>query len=127
MYEYHGWATLQSSAGDIDSNRTENLLQSVNDVVTKLSDVNNVFDVSYHNGKCLLRIAGFSNHKQVLVEEVWRDVALLAPRSYGLLYIRDDEDPAFANRFLVLTLKRGVVKRENDPFLSPCVPVIEDP
>ena len=50
-----------------------------------------------------------------------------APGSYGLLYIRDDEDPnGRVNEFQVLVMRRGKVTVHPDAFLSPCIPIIED-
>jgi Immunity protein 7 len=47
--------------------------------------------------------------------------------SYGLLYTRDDEDPAHEHTFRVFVLARGTLTERADPFLSPFVPGVEDP
>lgn len=50
------------------------------------------------------------------------------PGSWGLLYERDDETtlPPGPNAFRVTVLARGELSVRSDPFLSPCIPVIED-
>ena len=58
-------------------------------------------------------------------------IAKIAPGSYGLLYIRDDEDHLrgndYENCFRVWRLCRGTLIELDDPFLSPAIPVVEDP
>ena len=51
----------------------------------------------------------------------------ITPGSYGLLYTLDDEDAAHVNAFRVYVLARGALVERTDPFLSPFVPVVEDP
>src|SRR5690348_3479590 len=81
------------------------------------------------NGMSQLHMSGFANHRagegQEMVD-LFQHVGKLAPGSYGLLYIRDDEDAGGRNNeFQVLVMKRGAVPERSDPFLSPCIPEIE--
>jgi hypothetical protein len=46
--------------------------------------------------------------------------------TYGLVYWSDDEDPAVADNFQVISMARGKLRHHADPFLSPINPVIED-
>ncbi|WP_308407218.1 Imm7 family immunity protein [Streptomyces sp. RK76] len=49
------------------------------------------------------------------------------PASYGLLHIRDAEDPGHENEVRVLRRARGTVTRHTEALLSPCIPTLEDP
>lgn len=54
-------------------------------------------------------------------------VGAIAPGSYGLLHLRDDEEPAHDNEVRVLRLARGNVTQHTELLLSPCIPTLEDP
>ncbi|MBA3741876.1 Imm7 family immunity protein [Sporichthya sp.] len=79
------------------------------------------------NGSWRLHLSGLRNHRQQLVVDLWQRVGELAPASYGLLYIQDDEDPAHGNEWVAWPLRRGSTRAEADPFLSPVVPALQDP
>jgi hypothetical protein len=61
------------------------------------------------------------------VLEAWRTIGQLAPGSYGLLYVHDDEDAGRDNSWVVYTMTRGMVAERSDTWLSPVVPVLQDP
>lgn len=54
-------------------------------------------------------------------------IADAAPGAYGLLYLWDDEHDSTDNEFQVWRLARSSLTKMPDSFLSPCVPVFEDP
>ncbi|WP_162240377.1 Imm7 family immunity protein [Nocardia arizonensis] len=61
------------------------------------------------------------------VVDSFRRIAAVAPGSYGIMYIRDDEDySGSGNEFQVLVMRRGIITVAGDTLLSPCVPMIED-
>ncbi len=67
MYEYHGWASLWDTPSDDDA---------------YLPDQSTLVAVR----------AGMSNHAGGMdVLEVFKQIAELAPGSYGLLHVHDDE------------------------------------
>lgn len=91
---------------------------------------NVVLSVSVMNGQAQLWTEGFKNHSATIGQELldlFRYIAHVAPGSYGLLYIWDDEDLACDNEFRAYVLARGAFTERADPFLSPVVPTIEDP
>ncbi|WP_392551928.1 Imm7 family immunity protein [Orbus wheelerorum] len=45
---------------------------------------------------------------------------------YGLLHLKNDESDDAFNEFGFFVLARGKIRKEKDPFLSPCIPTIED-
>ncbi|MDL4820783.1 Imm7 family immunity protein [Actinomadura opuntiae] len=130
MFEYHGWVTIQSSAGDEDDEDVVGAHNTVSAVVRESGLGTGSVELRMVNGMSQLRVSGFANHRagegQEIIELFGR-IGKLAPGSYGLLYFRDDEDrDGKANEFQVLVMKRGTVSQNSDPFLSPCVPEIED-
>jgi hypothetical protein len=89
-----------------------------------------VLDVRVVNGEAHLWASGAKNHAVSIKPELldlYHYIARAAPGSYGLLYIRDDEDPVHHNDFQVYALAHGALTERTDPFLSPFVPVVEDP
>ncbi|MFD7445634.1 Imm7 family immunity protein [Streptomyces sp. NPDC059909] len=51
----------------------------------------------------------------------------MAPGSFGLLHVRDDEDPGHENDVRVFGRVRGTVTEHAESLLSPCIPTPEDP
>jgi immunity protein 7 of polymorphic toxin system len=90
---------------------------------------NVVLSVSMMNGQVQLWAEGFKNHAATIGQELldlYHFIARVAPGSYGLLYIYDDEHPDHHNEFRAYVLARGAFTEHDDPFLSPYIPTIED-
>lgn len=79
-----------------------------------------------YNGLDTIHIAGHHNHASTKAEAFLRRIAEIAPGSYGIMHIHDDEDPKSVNSFNKLTLKRGKIEESIDNDLSPYIPVLED-
>jgi hypothetical protein len=78
------------------------------------------------NGQAHLMIGGFRNHRDERVLDLFRWVAEHQPGSYGVLHVRDDEDPnGFDNAFIVHIVKRGSFSSAMEQSLSPCIPELE--
>src|SRR4051812_5962325 len=96
MFEYHGWATVRS-AGEVDGGPADDLGQAAFDAVAAELDVlRNALqtaDLRISNGSAHLWLAGLRNHRQDAVIDGFRRIAQLAPGSYGVLYVYDDEAP----------------------------------
>jgi len=102
MFEYHGWITVRESAADDDE---QPRLRQIAD-----------------------ELGGFSNHRSSPdVAELFEHVGVVAPGSYGLLHVGDDEDPDHENEVRVLRLVRGRITQHTETLLSPCIPTVEDP
>ncbi|MGW6008180.1 Imm7 family immunity protein [Streptomyces sp. NPDC055210] len=128
MFEYHGWITVRASAADGDDE--PRLRQIVEGLRLRIVQVNSPYllDLRWMNGEPFIHLGGYSNHRSAPdVVELFEHVAAVAPGSYGLLHVRDDEEPDHENEVRVLRLARGSVTRHTEALLSPCVPVIEDP
>lgn len=67
------------------------------------------------NGEPFVHLGGYSNHRSSPdVVELFEHVAVVAPGSYGLLHVRDDEDPGHENEVMVLRLVRGVITQHTE-------------
>ncbi|MEK5166568.1 Imm7 family immunity protein [Paenibacillus sp. FSL R5-0527] len=130
MYEYHGWVTIrESSSFEDDDQKYSLIIQEIRKYFDELEWTSGVLDLRAVNGDFQVWIAGLNNHRPAGKHNpinVLRQVGILAPGSYGLLYVRDSDDEDFFNEFKVYTLIRGEVMERNDPFLSPFIPRIED-
>lgn len=132
MFEYHGWVTVSSSAGDedVDPELASSIQNYLESQLAELSDVTGLVNYQLVNGSAQLHVGGFTNHRGGQGDKILRlfhDLAKVAPGSYGLLYLWDDEDSqGRTNEFQVFVMRRGLVSQEADSLLSPCIPVIED-
>jgi hypothetical protein len=89
-----------------------------------------VVDVRVVNGETQLWMAGAKNHVTPVKQEALDLItysAHVAPGSYGVLSLRDDEDQSLLNAFEVYVLRRSALTSQAGPFLSPFVPLLEDP
>ena len=138
MYQFNGWIVLRYHTYEIDSERQDYGVSKFKHYIKDI-DTENV-TVFRRNGLDSFMISGMHNHKQDYVVEIFEWVAEHLPGSYGLLYIWDDEDCYGSysryqytdetidntNKFLVWKLAKGKLTQVDDPFLSPCIPTIED-
>jgi immunity protein 7 of polymorphic toxin system len=125
VFEYHGWVSIRESTGDDDGE----LLHAMVDRIRDLADVEDdaaLIDLRWMNGEPYLHFAGMRNHRNRQVIDLLQRVGRVAPGSFGLLYLWDDEDPGRENEFRVFGLVRGVVTEHLDTLLSPCMPTVED-
>ena len=131
MFEYHGWATVCAATEVDDGGPADDLSQDMHDaVLAELADLRNELetaDLRISNGSAHVWLAGLRNHRQDDVIDAFGRIAELAPGSYGVLYVHDDEAwGEDSNRWVAWVMKRRAVTAEADPFLSPHVGVVED-
>jgi len=128
VFEYHGWITVRETAGGEDDDaRLHRIADELRLHIAELGSPY-LLDLRWMNGQPFVHLGGFSNHRSAPdVTGLFEHAAALAPGSYGLLHIRDDEDPHHRNEVRVLKLARGAVTWHTEPLLSPCVPALEDP
>jgi hypothetical protein len=143
MFEFHGWLSL--CVDDRDDPDTAVLEARLDAAETDLrreieavDDGLSVFEVRRAgNGLRFLAVHGLRNHRYAPLFELFRWAARNLPDSYGLLYVRDDEDDRApgaedngadtTNAFRVWRVAQGRFDEHPDPLLSPCVPTIEKP
>lgn len=127
MFEYHGWITIQESATDDDPTRLTEIVDSLRHYIDEIASPY-LLDLRWMNGEPFIHIGGMSNHRTSNeIFDLFSKVSTTAPGSYGLLHVRDDEDPAHENEVRVLRLARGILTRHTELLLSPCIPTLEDP
>ncbi|MFF9373826.1 Imm7 family immunity protein [Streptomyces griseoluteus] len=128
MFEYHGWIRVRESAADAnDDARLRRIVDKFKLHIAQM-DSPYLLDLRWMNGEPFVHLGGYSNHRSSPdVVELFEHVAVVAPGSYGLLHVRDDEDPGHENEVIVLRLVRGMVTQHTEALLSPCVPTVEDP
>lgn len=129
MFEYHGWITVRETAADDDDDELR-LRRIVDELELHIARMDSPYllDLRWMNGEPFVHLGGYSNHRSSPnVVELFEHVAVVAPGSYGLLHVRDDEDPGHENEVRVLRLVRGMVTQHTEALLSPCIPTVEDP
>ncbi|WP_140921494.1 Imm7 family immunity protein [Limnobaculum xujianqingii] len=131
MIEYYGWVSLSDSTYESDENKMRLILDELSLFILshRMNDAPGFIKLNEVNGSNQLLVSGNTNHLSqdvIDVIELYNYIAKIAIGSYGLLYIRNDENSDASNEFEVFVLARGNLKKEKDHFLSPCIPVIED-
>ncbi|OCG00674.1 Imm7 family immunity protein [Gilliamella sp. wkB308] len=131
MIEYYGWISLRNSTYENNENEMNSILNKLTLFISEHEFENSTGFIKIHkvNGCCQLLFSGNTNHYSQDVAEIfelYQYVAKISQGSYGLLYVKNDESSDKFNEFEVYVLARGKIKKENDQFLSPCIPKIED-
>ncbi|GHF38513.1 Imm7 family immunity protein [Streptomyces griseosporeus] len=127
MFEYHGWITVRETAADDDDEpRLQQIVDELRLHIARM-DSPYLLDLRWMNGEPFVHLGGFSNHRLPDVIQLFEHVAAVAPGSYGLLHVHDDEEPGHGNDVRVLRLARGRVTQHTEPLLSPYIPTVEDP
>lgn len=85
--------------------------------------------LQYMNGTPFLTALLYANHRTNETDniiETYRSIAKTATGSYGIIYLRDDEDTKHYNEFQIFIFKKGECIYKTDDVFSPCIPTIED-
>lgn len=129
MYEIHGWLVVQDSAYESDELQLERIISNVRQRIESFRENNPMVELVALNGQYRLLFSALLNHEGPATRSIldlFEWVGEIASGSYGLLFVRNDEDPLNNNNFIVHVLRRGAMAALADPFLSPCNPAIED-
>lgn len=131
MIEYYGWISISDSTYESDDDEMSLILNKLSSYITECEaqSASGFINVHEVNGSHQLMVSGNTNHLSQDVIDIfnlYEYIAKIAIGSYGLLYIRNDESLDAFNEFEVFVLSKGKVRKEKDPFLSPCIPAIED-
>ncbi|MFJ7910638.1 Imm7 family immunity protein [Kitasatospora sp. NPDC096204] len=129
MFEYHGWIKVLESAGADDEDDADRFRRVVEGIEERVQEIGSPYllDLRWMNGEVFIHFGGFPNHRDAEILAFFREVGERAPGSYGLLHVRDDEDPGRENEVLVIRMVRGQVSEHPESLLSPGIPVLEDP
>jgi hypothetical protein len=128
MFEYHGWISVRTSPeADADEPPSPQLYERLRARIDEIASPY-LLDLRWMNGEVFIHLGGFPNHRPSReLSALFEHVGAIAPGSYGLLHIWDDEDPGHENEVRVLRLVRGAVTEHTETLLSPCIPTLEDP
>ncbi len=130
MIELHGWVTVRETykAAYDEEDHIDMIVAQIQDEIDKLCWFQP--QIKAMNGEWFLQFSLYSNRKDSRSQEIfglYRSIGEIAPGSYGLIYLYDDEDrEGRENQFQVYMLARGCVEEREDLYLSPVIPVIED-
>lgn len=127
MVEVHGWITLRETYKVVDDDNVEALIKQINDEIEKIEYPQ--IQIKVNNGNYYVEFSVYTNHMSGDINDLiafFETVGKIAEGSYGLLYIRNDEDRHNYNNFIVYRLARGSVQILQDAMLSPVVPILED-
>lgn len=130
LFDFHGWITIQESTSEVDEGNLESIVQDLKEHIAGLEWNQSMLQLHAVNGSYRIIIDGLTNRKSKEAHdiiELLEQIGKVAPGSYGLIHLRDDENlQGLDNEFKVLVLARGKVNVKKDTFLSPCIPIIED-
>lgn len=130
MFQFHGWIKIVADGWDPEILAStlfqEMTVTRLNEIIGKHSDAFSIFEARVTgNNMVMVLVHGLRNHRSEEVFRLFTEIGEKFPKSYGLLYAQDDESENY-NEFRVFRLARGELKEFADPFLSPCIPGIED-
>ncbi|MDE7398455.1 MAG: immunity 7 family protein [Oscillospiraceae bacterium] len=128
MVELHGWLSIQETYEDEDSlspKEIDEIMRKVKEIVS-----NSVCGIELKcvNGTPFVNTLICSNHRTSEVDdiiEVYKSISKTATGSYGVIYLRDDEDDEHYNEIQKYVFKRGTCIYKIDEDFSPCIPTIE--
>jgi hypothetical protein len=127
MFELHAWCCAAGS--DSPGEDTAPHLGGWLDAEIRRRGLDEWATAANVNGEPYFIMHCLRNHEANTlgrVIELLRELGLQAIESYGLVYALDDEGPT-PDRFRVWVMARGSLTERDDPFLSPTVPILEDP
>lgn len=138
MLELHSWLTIRSTYTCADDEYDDEA--AVKRIREEIIKNNDDITIEGKNAIYYIRNTISSNHKSADFYELmdtYKKIIEIAPGSYGLIYMWDDEDGLRSwdkkkdedredNEFQVYVIKRGTITKVKDTFLSPCIPCIED-
>ncbi len=125
MYQFHCWAVVRQSTLEDDGIDFEIARGIETEAQRRMPDIEVRRIIK--NGMLAYGFSGMWNRPTAGggPVEVLKTIGLLAPGSYGLLYVHDDEGDA-GNEFVVWVLAKGTVTCQQDQFLSPRIPKVDD-
>ena len=129
MYTYHLWIVLAESVTEADSGRLSEKVQALRTLVAERMTPPPQSPINQINHEWVFQCSVSRNHGGQQLDRLHAVLTWICehlPGSYGLVYLRDDEDSAFSGSYKVLVVARGRFVERRDPFLSPIVPTIED-
>ena len=129
MIEMIAWLSVHPTYADEDTLPPEHEQQIMNQVSEILRQSGCGIKLQHMNGQTYIQTAYAANHRSAETDaliDTYRRIAETASGSYGVLYLRDDEDPLHDNDMQVYKFRRGTVTHGIEQAFSPCIPKLED-
>ena len=132
MYEFHGWIRLAESPSDIDEGGLDAKLALLQSAVAGLDWSNGRAEIMVAYGVDTLLVNAVPNRRRDEATDLAALIALVIEHfkgAYGIVYEYDEQTSTEYGRgvFSVRIIRRGRCDIALDPFLSPLVPIAEDP
>ncbi len=132
VYEIHGWIKLAESASEINEGGLDAKCDKLRGFVREISWPSGVLELAVMNGVHVLIIHAAPNRRRSEADDLDRLPEFVIREfkgAYGVVYEYDEQAETAEGRgiFSVKVLKRGRCELALDPFLSPAIPVVEDP
>ena len=102
MLELHGWLTISETYKDEDKYTNEALKDIMRQVNRIIENSGTQLTLQYMNGTPFLTALLYANHRTKETDtiiETYKSIAKTATGSYGMIYLRDDEDTKHYNEF----------------------------
>lgn len=128
MIELYGWMKISETFENEDLLSEHELKSIMQDVEEIISSNTCGIRLQYLNGTAFIQTLFCSNHHTPEVDEIietYKSIAKTATGSYGMIYLRDDEDKKYDNAFQMYLFKKGKCSDQIDTNFSPCIPTIE--
>lgn len=134
MFEFHGWAVVQSTSGrrvfraDGLYFPDDALLHE--QLEAHIDQLNVRKWVHFHrtlNGFASLTCSGLRNHRDESIFGVYKWLTLYGKRSYGFLFTRDAEEQVCSSQFRIFRLANGQFEALPDFLAAPEVPELPPP
>ena len=129
MVELHGWMSVSATYGNEDMLSDSRLNEIMDQVDSILKGSSFDIKLKYMNGIPYINTSFSSNHRTGEADDiisVYKQIAEAATGSYGVIYLRDDEDKKHHNDMMRYVFKRGGMTVVIDGDFSPCIPQLED-
>lgn len=132
MYEFHGWVKLAESASEVDEGAFDEKCKKLRRFLDSLNWSSGSADLLLMNGVHILTLNAVPNRRRSEASQLNELILLLTQEfkgAYGIIYEYDEQTATVEGRgvFSVKVIKRGRCEIALDPFLSPVVPVVENP
>lgn len=128
MIELHGWLAIGETYKDEDlfpQSEIDRINKTVKDIIL---NCDYKITLQYSNGCTYINTLHCSNHRTPKVDTIikaYKHISEVATGSYGMIYLKDDEDKDHYNDFQVYVFKKGKCIQRDDIDFSPCIPTIE--
>ena len=129
MIEIFAWLSVHPTYADADTLAPDHEKQIMAQIGEILRRSGCGIKMQYRNGQPCIQTAYAANHRSAETDALigtYCRIAETAAGSYGVLYLRDDEDKLHHNDMQVYKFRRGTVTLGIEPDFSLCIPKLED-